>query len=166
MNDVCSAVKPEFSLVFIVLRLSFSGVSFTAAVCFSSLQLRGSSSLSAWLTGLYDLIAQVLRPFILCNKCATFLLTLRADIYFGVSVCVDAQKIVLKVHRECKRLCVMHKVLFLIPFLLIFSLFLSGTAEQPTLLTPAQEADYREALGPVPTPCSAQWSTPQGSGDL
>lgn len=36
-----------------------------------------------------SLIAQVVRPFILGNKYAAFLFTYRADVYFGVSVCVE-----------------------------------------------------------------------------
>ena len=39
-------------------------------------------------------------PFILDHKCATFITSCRADIYFGVSVCVNAEKLALKVHRE------------------------------------------------------------------
>lgn len=38
-------------------------------------------------------------PFIWDHKCATFISSCRADIYFGVSVCVNAGKLALKVHR-------------------------------------------------------------------
>lgn len=41
-------------------------------------------------------------PFILDHKCATFISTRRADIYFGVSVHVNAGKLALKVHRGCE----------------------------------------------------------------
>ena len=53
-----------------------------------------------------------------------------------------------------------------IHFLSFLSLRVSGTAEQPPLLPPAQEADHREAFGPVPAPGPAQRRAPQGFGNL
>lgn len=77
-NYLFSSVYLEILLVFTVLQVSHS-----------QLLYRFQFPVVMRLFVLDSLIAQVVRLFILGNKYAAFLFTYRADVYFGVSVCVE-----------------------------------------------------------------------------